>query len=96
MSEDQASMYLPKKLKEQLVERAKAEGFDVGRGRNSKLAAFIEKMLMDREQPTKSELLQNLGPMLHSTVVELGQLENSQRQLVNKLLKLLLAEWKEN
>ena len=55
------SIYLPKKLKEQLVEMARAAEFTVARGRKSGLAKFVEQMLQLCSKSYQYELIYQVG-----------------------------------
>lgn len=94
MSESRnTSIYLPKELKQQLVETAEAEGFEVGYGRKSCLAKFIGEVL--REHKRSQNVLSYLSPELRSSVTMLSEMSTAQQKLVSAILEPLLANWQE-
>lgn len=87
------SVYISKELKRQLVETAEAEGFQVGRGRRSRLADFIGTMLHEHgffseHHPTISSL-RSLTPELRSSIVKLSQMNSAQQKRACAMLALL-------
>lgn len=100
MSENRySSIYLPKELKHQLVETAKAEGFEVGHGRRSSLVKFIQTILQEHKLTSQNDpvalSLCSLAPELRFSIVKLGEMEMTRQRLVNALLELLFASWQE-
>ncbi len=90
------SVYLPQELKEQLVESAKSEGFEIGRGRRSCLARFVEVLLKDRKRaPQDLSPLSSLAPELRTTIAKLSQMGVKRQQRASAVLELLLADWQE-
>jgi len=93
------SIYLPKKLKEQLVEMARAAEFKVARGRKSGLAKFVEQMLQEYTLFSQSnplaQSLHSLTPELHSSVTKLSKMEAIRQRRASAVLDLLFDEWQD-
>jgi hypothetical protein len=91
------SIYLPKRLKEQLVETARAEDFEVARGRKSGLAKFVEQMLQEytlfSQSDPLAQSLHSLTPELRSSVTKLSKMESTRQKRASAVLDLLFAEW---
>jgi len=87
------SVYVSKELKRQLVEIAQAEDYEVGRGRGSRLAQFIERMLQAysnlSQDDTTLPSLYALIPELRSFVVKLSQMSDEQQKRACAMLALL-------
>jgi CRISPR/Cas system-associated protein Csm6 len=93
------SIYLPKKLKEQLVEMAHAADFEVTRGRKSGLARFVEQMLEEYTLFSQSDplakSLHSLTPELRSSITRLSKMESTKQERASAMLDLLFAEWQD-
>jgi hypothetical protein len=93
------SVYLPRELKCQLVDTAQSEGFEVTRGRKSRLAQFIAVMveehnLLSQSDPAVSSL-HSLTPELRSFVLRLSKMGKMRQKRACAMLELLLADWQE-
>jgi len=90
------SVYVSKGLKRQLVEIAQAEDYKVGRGRGSRLAQFIERMLQAysnlSQDDTTLPSLYALIPELRSFVIELSRMSDEQQRRACAMLDLLFDE----
>ena len=95
-----ASVYLPKNLKAQIIEIARSEGYSVTRGRQSCLARFIEMILQEHNHrmqtdPT-TQSLRSLTPQLRSSVLKLGAEDVKRQERAGAILALLLTDWQES
>lgn len=95
MSES-SSIYLPKELKKRLIKAAQREGFEVGVGRHSGLARFLEMMvestLNSRNNPAESTL-HRLIPELQTSITELSRVGVAKQKVAHRVLKPLLTDW---
>ena len=93
------SIYLPKKLKEQLVKVAHTANFQVARGRKSGLAKFVEQMLQEytlfSQSDSLAQSLHSLTPELRSSITKLSQMEAMRQKRASAVLDLLFAEWQD-
>jgi hypothetical protein len=93
---DSSSIYLPTRLKNKIIKAAQAEGFEVGVGRNSRLASFIE-MLMEFKLQSQSDsvetVLYQLIPELRFSIIELSRMGTAKQRVASKVLKPLLVDW---
>jgi len=93
------SVYLPKNLKQKLVEAAQTAGFQVGRGRQSRLAKFIEAILHEHMLLPENEhvipSLYSLAPELRSSITRLSKEGTIRQKRAGAMLELLLADWQE-
>ena len=94
MSKDgYTSVYVSKELKRQLLETAQAEGYKVGRGRGSRLAYFIDRMLRAYSNLSQDDTilpsLHTLLPELRSFVIDLSQMSAEQQKRACAMLDLL-------
>jgi hypothetical protein len=90
------SVYVSKELKRQLVEIAQAADYEVGRGRGSRLAHFVERMLQAysnlSQDDTTLPSLYTLIPELRSFVVKLSQMSKEQQRRACTMLGLLFDD----
>ena len=87
------SMYLPKDLKDSLIEAAQSEGFSIGRGRGSTLATFVRELLL-RHQKTNNfrELsLSSFTPAMRSVLNGFSELDSAQQKQLAVVLGGLLV-----
>jgi len=94
------SIYLPGKLKRQIVAAAESEGFAVGRGRHSCLAKFVEVLLQEHQRLVQKDStvpsLQQLAPELRSSILRLGTASTDRQKRASKMLHLLLSDWQDS
>ena len=87
------SVYVSKKLKRQLVEMAQAQGYEIRRGRGSRLAQFIEGMVRASTCTSEGDVaaypLYTLVPELRSVVVKLSRMSDGQQKRACAMLALL-------
>jgi len=100
MENKPTSIYLPPDLKQQLVEVAKANGFEVRRGCKSDLPQFIGVMLRKYTPSTTDALtmpllLQSLTPELRNVLIKLSKMDATQQQRASQVLELIFSTWSE-
>jgi len=87
------SVYVSKELKRQLIDIAQSEDYEVGRGRGSRLAQFIERMLQAYSNLSQDDAtlpsLYTLIPELRTFVVKLSQMSDEQQKRAYAMLTLL-------
>jgi hypothetical protein len=87
------SIYVSKELKRQLVETARAENYEVGRGRGSRLAEFIATMLEEHSDLSQKDpaltFLHRLTPELRSSIQKLSEMDDTQQKRACVMLALL-------
>ena len=95
-----SSIYVTEECKQRLIASAKMSGFDVRKGRGSKLIKYLEKLLDERDALFGSEAktvpFERLTPELQSTIVELMDLGIPRQNLANELLRVIIREGLEN
>jgi hypothetical protein len=85
------SLYLPRDLKQEIIEAARAKGYEVTRGRGSQLAEFVGVLLQERSILSESPLT----PELRESIIRLSRLDSRQQQRVCKILELMLEDGEE-
>ena len=87
------SVYVSKELKRQLVEKAQAEDYRVGRGRGSRLVEFIATMLEEYSDLSQKDsvltFLHRLTPELRSSIQKLSKMDATQQKRACVMLDLL-------
>mgnify|MGYP006305316333 CR=1 FL=1 len=93
------SVYLSKEVKDLLVETARTAGYEVGCGRKSGLAKFVEAMLQDYIRLSGNgkdpQLFYYLAPELRSSIIKLSKMEASRQKRVSTMIELLFEDWRE-
>lgn len=89
----ESSIYLPRELKDSLIETARSEGFSIGRGRGSALAGFVRELLLRHKETGESrELsLNSFTPAMRSVLYDLSELDPAQQEQLAAVLDGLLA-----
>jgi hypothetical protein len=91
MKNDYTSLYLPHDLKSELVEAARAMGYEVSCGRGSRLTEFVSVLLKEREILSQAPLI----PELRTSIIRLSKMDPAQQQRACRMLELLFADGRE-
>lgn len=98
MENKPTTIYLPANIKQQLLDAAQSNGFDIGRGRNSGLPKFIAAMIKEYAHPALNSssmplLVQTLTPELRNTLLKVSQMDRAQQQRASQVLELVFSTW---
>ena len=86
------SIYLPKDLKDSLIEAAQSEGFSIRGESGSALASFVRELLLRHKESSKpKELsLNSLTPAMRASLYGLSELNQAQQKQLAAVLDGLL------